>query len=190
MTNNSDKMITSGRCGENLEWVLTGEEDNYTLTVSGTGKMKDYKWKDKTPWKNYSSSIKTIEINSGVTSIGECAFSGCSGLTSVIIPDSVKSIRKNTFCNCIGLTSVLIPHSVTSIGDRTFLNCRSLTSVYIYSKIPVDISLNTFASIDKNKCTLYVPKGTVSAYRAATGWSSFEHIEEIPVTEKQQKYDK
>jgi hypothetical protein len=62
-----------------------------------------------------------------------------------------------------------------------------LTSVIIYSKIPVHISLSVFASINKNKCTLYVPKGTVSAYREATGWSSFTHIEEIPVTGKTAK---
>ncbi|MDR1878303.1 MAG: hypothetical protein LBQ64_01915 [Bacteroidales bacterium] len=70
MTNNSDNMIASGSCGENLEWVLTGENGNYTLTVSGTGNMNDYTVSSKAPWGGYRSSIQTVKINFDVTSIG------------------------------------------------------------------------------------------------------------------------
>ena len=59
-----------------------------------------------------------------VTSIGDYAFSGCSGLTSVTIGNSVTSIGSNTFYDCSGLTSVTIPNSVTSIGDNAFYNCN------------------------------------------------------------------
>ena len=51
-----------------------------------------------------------------VTSIGDGAFAGCSGLTSINIPSSVTSIGAGAFENCIGLTSIAIPNSVTSIG--------------------------------------------------------------------------
>ena len=59
----------------------------------------------------------------------DCAFSSCSGLTSVTIPDSVTSIGKYAFFGCRGLTSVTIPDSVTSIGDYSFNDCSSLTSI-------------------------------------------------------------
>ena len=65
-----------------------------------------------------------------VTSIGDCAFDGCSRLTSVTIPDSVTSIGDYAFYYCTGLTSVTIPSSVTSIGDQAFHSC-GLTSVEI-----------------------------------------------------------
>ena len=71
----------------------------------------------------------------GVTSIGICAFDGCSGLTSVTIPNSVTSIGENAFDDCSGLTSITIPNSVTSIGSRAFSECSGLTSVIIPNSV-------------------------------------------------------
>ena len=55
-----------------------------------------------------------------VTSIESCAFSSCSGLTSVTIPNNVTSINSTAFDGCSGMTSVTIPNSVTSIGAGAF----------------------------------------------------------------------
>ena len=74
-------------------------------------------------------------IPNSVTSIGDYAFAGCRGLTSVTIPNSVTSIGDNAFNACHGLTSVTIPNSVTSIGDEAFEGCNSLTSVTIPSSV-------------------------------------------------------
>jgi hypothetical protein len=76
-----------------------------------------------------------VTIGSGVTSIGDRAFYGCSGLTSVLIPASVTSIGNAAFANCSGLTSVSIPNSVTSIGAGAFYGCSGLTSVTIGSGV-------------------------------------------------------
>ena len=73
-------------------------------------------------------------IPNTVTSIGEGAFEGCSGLTSVTIPNSVTSIGEDAFCYCSGLTSVTIPNSVTSIGVSAFM-CCSLTSLTIPNSV-------------------------------------------------------
>ena len=55
-----------------------------------------------------------------VTTIGDYAFSDCTGLTSVTIPSSVNSIGEEAFRGCTGLTSVTIPTSVTEIGYSAF----------------------------------------------------------------------
>ena len=66
------------------------------------------------------SSITVEGQEYPVASIGESAFSGCKGLTSVTIPNSVTSIEYGAFNGCSGLTSVTIPNSVTSIEGGTF----------------------------------------------------------------------
>ena len=74
-------------------------------------------------------------IPNSVTWIGEGAFYGCSGLTSVTIPNSVTSIGIYAFHGCTSLTSVTIPNSVTSIGRSAFANCTGLTSVTIPNSV-------------------------------------------------------
>ncbi len=77
------------------------------------------------------SSLTSITIPEGVTSIGYDAFNGCTSLTSITIPNSVTSIGYNAFNGCTSLTSITIPNSVTSIGSYAFNGCTSLTSITI-----------------------------------------------------------
>ena len=98
------------------------------------------------------SVLTSVIIPDSVTSIGNYAFSGCTGLTSVTIGDSVTSIGGSAFYGCTGLTSVTIPDSVTSIGDRAFYNCTGLTY------ITVNENSSYYKSIDGN---LYSKDGTV-----------------------------
>ena len=70
-----------------------------------------------------------------ITSIGEYAFSECSGLTSVTIPNSVTSIGIYAFNFCTGLNTVTIPNSVTNIDNYAFLYCTSLTSITISNNV-------------------------------------------------------
>ncbi len=122
---------SAGSCGNNVTWTLS--LSNGTLTISGTGAMADYSSYTDVPWYDYRSSIKSIVINDGVTSIGEFAFYNCYSLTSVTIPNSVKSIGSGAFGYCSSLTSITIPNSVISIGNYAFSGCSSLTSVTINS---------------------------------------------------------
>jgi hypothetical protein len=114
---NADK---SGTCGENLTWTFV--ESTGKLTISGSGPMINYYTNDSAPWYSYSyrGIIKTLVIESSVTTIGTYAFWGCRGLTNVTIPNSVTSIGVEAFSGCSGLTSVTIPNSVTSIGRYAF----------------------------------------------------------------------
>ena len=81
------------------------------------------------------SGLTSLTIPSSVTSIGGEAFRDCSGLTSLTIPSSVTSIGDSAFIGCSSLTSLTIPSSVTSIGNNAFYGCSSLTSLTIPSSV-------------------------------------------------------
>jgi len=128
-----------------------------TLTISGTGAMQDYTGTNA-PWYSAASSIMSLVIEQGVTSIGNFAFIFCSNVTDVTIANSVTSIGQQSFDNCRRLTSLTIPNSVisigvsafnycdslismtlsnavTSIGDAAFMNCKGLTSITLPTSI-------------------------------------------------------
>ena len=111
--------------------------DNCDGTVSVTYKGSSYNeyTNEYTGDVTIPSSVTYSGTTYSVTSIGEDAFWGCSGLTSVNIPNSVTSIGDYTFYKCSGLTSVTIPNSVTSIGNSVFLYCSGLTSVTIPNSV-------------------------------------------------------
>ncbi len=139
------------------------------------------------------SSLTSVTIPNGVTSIGNHAFSGCSGLTSVTIPNSMASIDSYVFAGCELLTSITIPNSVTSIGTSAFSDCSSLTSITIPNSVtsigsrafygcsslkaitceavtpPTLSSSNDISSVT----AVYVPAGSVDAYKTATNWSYY-----------------
>lgn len=107
-------VIASGGCGENLTWVLTGDG---TLTISGSGEMENYSgeyqngeyFRTTTPWSGYREQVTAVVVESGVTSIGQCAFGGCSNLTGVTIPEGVTSIGNAAFRGCSSLKHVCVP---------------------------------------------------------------------------------
>ena len=87
-------------------------------------------------WAFYGcSGLTSLTIPSGVTSIGDKAFRGCSRLTSLTIPSGVTSIGDWAFSGCSGLTSLPIPSSVTSIGNYAFYGCSGLTSLTLPSGV-------------------------------------------------------
>ncbi len=119
-----DKGIDRGKCGDDLEWVLS---DDGTLTVFGTGNMWD---RNKLSDWNYNKYIiKKIVIEAGATSIGNSAFDDFLSLTGVSIPSTVVSVNSRAFSGCPALTEVTLPDSVAEIGNEAFSDCTALTSV-------------------------------------------------------------
>ena len=114
-----EPVVDSGFCGDNLTWTL---EENGTLTISGTGRMDDYRNEYNRPWSRNDilSQIKYVIIEDGVTSIGDYAFYGCKALGNVMIPDGVTSIGDSAFFGCTALRALTIPKSVTWIAEGAF----------------------------------------------------------------------
>ena len=100
----------SGNCGTtgheaDVTWSLNLCDS--TLTISGTGAMANYPALNM-PWKDYRTSIKSVIISDGVTTIGSSAFNGCSNLTSLTVPPSLTSVGQYAFSSCWAMESVYI----------------------------------------------------------------------------------
>ena len=100
---------------------------------------------------------------------------------------SVTSIGNSAFSHCSGLTSITIPNSVTSIGDYAFFYCTGLKSVTNYATTPQIISSNVFEDVNKTNCKLYVPAASMSLYKNAAVWQEFliEAINTVGIDEVQ-----
>ncbi len=176
LTLRASAATVSGSCGESVSWSL--DTDAGVLSITGTGAMEDYDYySNPTPWSSNGSSVRTVVIGDGVTSIGNYAFRNCTSLTSVTIPDSVTSIGDwafawceslasvtignsvtsigfEAFAYCTSLTSVTIGNSVTSIGEWAFMECTSLTAIYVDARNPVYSSDASGVLYDKEKTVL------------------------------------
>lgn len=126
----------------------------------------------------FASSIKAVNISSGVTEIGMCSFAFCNSLTKLTISSSVKTISMASFSGCSALTECSLPYGVTFIDDMAFDSCSSLKTITIPASvthigygalsncpslealiIKGDSDLN-FGNIDNSNLTVYAKSGT------------------------------
>lgn len=101
-----DRSVTdSGNCGENLTWELF---ENDELIISGTGAMYTYS-SGSAPWFKYSSTIETLTLSDGITTISSYSFEGFSSLKTLVIPNSVTEIEEYALSGCTSLNDITIP---------------------------------------------------------------------------------
>ena len=172
--------------------TVTNEGKNYSVTAIGSNAF------------NGCSSMTSIPINEGIETIGYEAFKGCTKLKTLTIPNSVTSIGGYLASSCTTLTAVTIGDWVRLIPSGAFSNLNNLETIILGSKVSEieagaftrSISIETiqcknptpavwsklnetFASEIYSTCTLYVPAGTLEAYKTADGWKNFFNIKEM-----------
>ncbi|MGN1478541.1 MAG: leucine-rich repeat protein [Acutalibacteraceae bacterium] len=201
-TQKASALDSSGSCGDNVTYTF--DSATGLLTISGTGEMYDAAFK-------YSSLIKAVVIEDGVTTIGNDAFRACGNLSRVTIPDSVTKIGDNAFYGCSMLSSLLLGDGVTSIGTDAFKDASGLyllvykdtyaeqyavdnsVNYRILSTIPEDIDtvsgeLGTLSSwtLDKATGTLTVDyKGVMISFKDSVApWCQYEeYIKHIVISD-------
>ena len=158
--------VTKGDTGD-----CTWEVVDKTLTISGSGRMKNYSSfyygeraqyrYTNAPWNG--TGFTKVVIEDGVTTIGDCAFTGLY-FDSISLPDTLISIGSNAFLGCGGLTSITIPDSVESIEFQSFSK-TGLTSVTIPDSI-TSISTNCFSD-SKRLESVIIPESVISIHASA-----------------------
>lgn len=105
-------------------------------------------------------------------------FSDCKNLTSLVLPDVLQRIEKGAFGGCTGLTTISLPAGLEYMYGA-FHGCTGLTSVYANMPTPLQDAYS-FEGVDKSDCILYVPEGSLAAYRQMEiTWGLFQHIVEF-----------
>lgn len=139
----------------------------------------NYKW--IATYANYSILTATCDANNTSIMQNEVAkTNGGSNAIEVLIGDCVTSIDSYAFDGFGSLTSFEIPSGITSIGRFAFRNCTSLQSITIEAVTPPTLQRNN-AFNNTNDCPIYVPSGSVNAYKTANNWSTYaSRIQAIP----------
>lgn len=146
--------------GSNLKWSL--DTASGTLTISGEGEMPGFAPMSDRPWNGDSSSIQTVVIEDGVTSIGNFAFWNCTSLTTVDLSnaETLETIGDSAFWNCTNLKTVTFPagSQLTDIGDAAFAS-SGLTEITLPASVTT-IGNSAFASTKLTSIT--IPAGVTT----------------------------
>ena len=119
----------SGYCGPDLTWFYNPSDSS--LTISGTGPMTNYSQDNHAPWYEYYDKIKSLNLESGMTTIGDYAFFWLSKVEYIDIPYGVTSIGDYSFGGCVASEWLYIPYGVKTIGQSAFAFCGSLLRVFM-----------------------------------------------------------
>lgn len=116
---------TSGQCGNSARWAY----DDGVLTISGSGKMADYRLDSDVPWYDYRHNVRQIRLDSGIVRIGNNAFNDFWELSEIVIPDHILEIGDSAFKDADHAQSIKIGDGVTEIESWAFANCSDVTEV-------------------------------------------------------------
>lgn len=117
-------------------------------------------------------ALESVDVPSTVTTLSNNAFQNCYSLKSVTLHDGLTSIGANAFNSCYCMESVTIPSTVTNIAASAFGGCCGVKEYHVKATTPPTLGSGAFSDISSD-CTIYVPAGTLSAYQAATNWSTY-----------------
>ncbi len=168
--NNRPKFHTYAKPGkyEVLYFINLIDSNIFNLT----GGVITYKDKTATSW---SREIDKINIpnyigKTMVTRIGANGFEGLSNIKEITLSDFTSYIYTEAFQNCFGIKKITIPARVTGIETGAFNGCVNLKTMTILAQTPPTLGTSAIPTTIE---TIYIPTGTIEAYKAATNWSNF-----------------
>ena len=91
-----------------------------------------------------NSADVEIIIDGEISELGERAFFGCTGLTSIKFAEGIETIPAESFAGA-GLKSVALPESLKVVDENAFSECEALQSVFVHASIE---AINDMAFID------------------------------------------
>ena len=162
------------RCGLNAYYSYN--ERTQEMTIYGTGNMYDYEHHSlpvsASPFY-HNTSMRSLIVKDGVTSIGNDTFMSCSALTTVTLPQSVTSIGKYAFDGCKKLETVNLSEGLTVIGRFAFQYCESLKEIIIPNSVK---TIEDQAFLKCNLKNIILSENLISIGKSAFTANPFEDI--------------
>ena len=126
----------------------------------------------------YGSGLTSIAVPDNVNRTGSKLFFGCTNIISATVGNGVKEITLWFFGNCYELSSVILGNNVNKIWNCAFQDCSKLETIILHTNIPPVLEDIAFPTSVYKNATLYVPEGSVDAYKNKDNWKKFYNIVE------------
>ncbi len=156
-----------------LSTVIGEDKENITkLKLTGNLNDTDVQYLEE---MIREAALQELDLKDALLyTIESLRFRDCKNLTYLVLPDVLQRIEKEAFLGCTGLTTISLPAGLEYIY-AAFPDCTGLTSIYANMPTPLH-DANSFYGLDKSNCYLYVPKGSLDAYRQDWEWGNFLYI--------------
>ena len=125
--------------------------------------------------------LETVDVPLTLVSIGNYAFSNCPKVSFLSQHyKKLKTIGQGAFMNTM-MASAVVPAGVEWIGDGAFSFDDNLKAMRSHAVVPPTCEswAGPVSEEMYKTCKLYVPKGSLAAYKAAEGWKQFFSISEM-----------
>ena len=168
---------------KNVSWRLDENgTGTYTLTLSGSGKMADYRAGSVRPWKDYASKITKLIVEDGVSSVGSRTCYNFTVLTDISLADTVTDIGEFSFSECRALVSVDLSN-VTSIRPNALRGDRALSDIRLSRDLKV-IDYQAFRDSGADNSSISIPASVTEIGFGAFNGAKFTNVLNLPNVKK------
>ncbi len=117
-------------------------------------------------------------VPDGVTTINNYAFYGAFKIKELTICEGIAEINQQVIRNMGALETLHLPSTVSNIKMGNFVSCSKLKEITLAAAVPpayTGTDLSAFAETT----TLYVPEGSIEAYKADSNWGKILNIKKL-----------
>lgn len=125
----------------------------------------------------YDEATGTYSVRKGKYAL-ESDFTGIVEIPATYNSADVVAIEAEGFQYLPFLSGVILHDKLTSIGDDAFYRCDNIITVVNKRATPIECDEYVFDASTYTDATLYVPFGSIDAYKNTLPWSKFTTIKQ------------